>query len=97
MTATLNRVPGKQHSALNAAVGAEVDGLRNREGLTQKQLAAMIENRGVSLATLQRIEAGTTAINMDHLDAICAVLNEDPVDLVGRARRRALARNGPEK
>lgn len=94
MAYTLIRMPGKQHSALNAAVGAEVDALRAREGLTQKQLAERTAPLGVSWATLQRIEAGTTAVNMDHLDAICTALKEDPVELVTRARKRLLARNG---
>lgn len=79
---------------MNAAVGAEVDALRNRDGLTQKQLAERTAPLGVSLPTLQRIEAGTTAINMDHLDAICTVLHEEPGDLISRARRQVLARNG---
>lgn len=96
MTATLTQMRGREHSALNAAVGAEVDGLRNSARLTQKQLAERTAPLGVSLPTLQRIEAGTTAINMDHLDAICTVLNEDPVELLRRARRRVLAGDGGE-
>lgn len=96
MTDTLTRMPGKQHSALNSAVGAEVDALRSRDGLTQKQLAERTAALGVSLPTLQRIEAGTTAINMDHLDAICTVLREDPAELLARARKKLLARNGRE-
>ena len=57
----------------------ELREMRKKRGLTQVELA---EACGVPQSTVSRIEAGTTAINLELLDALCDALECKPGNLI---------------
>lgn len=61
--------------------------LRKEKGLTQDQLGERIH---VSRATIGKYESGETEVDQNTFDAICNVLNVEPLDLIGDVNRSGL-------
>jgi transcriptional regulator with XRE-family HTH domain len=53
-------------------IGKRLKGARNKKGLTQEQL---VEQMGVSIAYLSKIETGKIHINLERLSQICNILD----------------------
>lgn len=61
------------------AIGDQVRAAREARGVTQEQLAELIDR---DRKTINRIEQGSHAINLDHLILIAAALDTPLADLV---------------
>jgi transcriptional regulator with XRE-family HTH domain len=64
---------------LKEKVGIKIRELREKYGLTQQELA---DKSGTSKVTIWSIENGSTATNLDLLEAIAKALKIDPAHLV---------------
>ena len=71
---------------LNAALGAEVRGFRNKRGMSQDALA---EASGIGKRTLVRIEKGERPVDMDQLYDLCRALNVRPSVLIRAAEEES--------
>jgi len=63
----------KNHNGLGLRVGQNIKTARNRNGITQAQLAEII---GVEVETISRIETGAQLPSLDRLQEIATALNE---------------------
>lgn len=71
--------------ALNKAVAAELNDLRQERGFSQETLADMA---GIPRVSLQRYLTGTRSIRLDDLAVLANVLGDDPLSVFTRATAR---------
>ena len=67
------------------AIGRRIRELRNRKGISQQNLADLIE---MSLRSIQKYESGETEPTVSAVNAIARVLNSDPVYILGYQETR---------
>ncbi len=65
-------------------VEIRLEEVRKDRGLTQIQLA---EKAAIDQATISRIEAGTSSINLDVLNRLCAALKCEAGDILVREEK----------
>lgn len=84
MCVTMADMAPKRAGASSQAVAGNLLLLRNTAGISLRQLSTELADRGVSITaqSLSAIEKGETAVTVDLLTALAAVLGVSPITLL---------------